>query len=153
MLSILEFTILLRSNCGKLGQFSVYNAFTMIREPFTLASRTTSFSKNVMIFCKNEKATYLTRPLFEQLIRSATSIGANYSEANNASSKLDFKNKIFLAKKETAETEYWLTILKDSATDKESCLSLLTECHYLLMTFQKIINTINYGKQQTEKVR
>jgi four helix bundle protein len=120
--------------------------FTMINEPFTLAGRTTDFSKEVISFCKNEKPTYINRPLIDQLIRSATSVGANYAEANNAASKSDFKNKIFIAKKEAAETKYWLSLLEDTVSDKQGCLKLLEDCHHLLMTFQKIINTLNHGK-------
>ncbi len=125
----------------------------MFSDPFTLESRTTDFSKHVLVFCKNEKLTVITRPLIEQLIRAATSIGANYAEANNASSKIDFKNKIFIAKKEAAEAKYWLTLLLDLASDRESCSVLLKECHHLLMTFRKIINTMNYGKQKTVNAR
>jgi len=46
-----------------------------------------------------------------QVIRSTTSIGANFSEAQDASSKKDFVNKIYIAKKEAAETRYWLAII------------------------------------------
>jgi len=49
----------------------------------------------------------------DQLIRSTGSIGANFSEAQEASSKRDFINKIFIAKKETQETKYWLRIVKE----------------------------------------
>jgi len=82
----------------------------------------------------------------KQLVRSSSSIGANYIEANNAASKSDFRNKIFIAKKETAETKYWLNLLTEIVSDKDTCLKLAQECHYLLMTFQKIINTLNQGK-------
>jgi len=122
----------------------------VINEPFTLDSRTTAFSKKVLAFCKNEQVSIITRPLIDQLIRSATSIGANYAEANNAASKTDFRNKIFIAKKETAETKYWLNLLIDLVTDKDACSDLLEESHRLLMTFQKIINTINNSKMKTE---
>jgi four helix bundle protein len=125
----------------------------MIREPFTLSDRTVKFSKDVLSFCKNEKPTLVTRPLIDQLIRSATSIGANYAEANNAASKTDFKNKIFIAKKESAETKYWLTLLSDQVDNKQECAELLAESHYILMTFQKIINTLNNGKRPTVSAR
>lgn len=85
----------------------------------------------------------ITRPLIDQLIRSATSVGANYAEANNAASKTDFKNKIFIAKKEAAEAKYWLILIRDVTIDKATCDKLTQECHYLLMTFQKIISTLN----------
>jgi four helix bundle protein len=121
-------------------------------EPFTLDKRTTDFSKRVITFCSGVKATDISKPLIIQLIRSATSIGANYAEANNAASKSDFRNKIFIAKKETAETKYWLELLIDLVDDKDLCQQLIKECQLLLMTFQKIINTLNKGKLKTENV-
>ena len=114
-----------------------------------LEERTTKFSRNILAFCRNEKLTVIKRPIIDQLIRSATSIGANYSEANNAASKLDFRNKIFIAKKETAETKYWLTLLADFADDQAACKELARECQYILMTFQKIISSLNHGKRVT----
>jgi four helix bundle protein len=63
--------------------------------------RLLKFSEVVLLFCKNIKETTTTKPLISQIIRSATSIGTNYCEANNASSRKDFKNKIFICKKES----------------------------------------------------
>lgn len=50
----------------------------------------------------------------KQILRSGTSIGANIHEANYAASKADFINKLQIAVKEAAETEYWLVILERS---------------------------------------
>ncbi len=52
--------------------------------------------------------------LSKQLLRSRTSIGANIAEANGAISSLDFSAKISTAYKETLETKYWLSLLKDT---------------------------------------
>lgn len=49
--------------------------------------------------------------LSKQLMRSATSVGANVREANNAESKADFIHKLAIAQKETDETMYWLELL------------------------------------------
>ena len=49
---------------------------------------------------------HMNRSIADQLIRSVTSIGANYSEAQDASSKRDFLNKIYISKKEASETIY-----------------------------------------------
>lgn len=81
----------------------------------------------------------------KQLIRSSTSIGANYAEANNAASKLDFRNKIFTAKKEAAETRYWLRLLT-SVNPSVDISSLLDEANQLLFILQKIISTLKNGK-------
>ncbi len=85
-------------------------------------------------------------------MRSGTSIGANYCEANNASSKKDFKNKIFICKKETQETKYWLRMLVKSEPDKRDDIAILwKECQELVMIFQKIINTCN-GKTESPAI-
>ncbi len=52
--------------------------------------------------------------LSKQLLRCGTSIGANVAEANGAISKADFSSKISIAYKESLETKYWLSLLKDS---------------------------------------
>lgn len=52
--------------------------------------------------------------LSKQLLRSGTSIGANIAEANGAISKADFRHKMSIAYKESLETQYWLSLLKDS---------------------------------------
>lgn len=74
--------------------------------------RTVNFSVNIIRTCGKYSKSFELRPLIDQIIRSAASVGANYAEANNSSSKADFKNKIYIAKKEVAETRYWLRILK-----------------------------------------
>jgi len=55
--------------------------------------RLIKFSEDVILFVKENKESNITKPIFSQLIRSATSIGANYCEANNASSKNNFYNE------------------------------------------------------------
>ncbi len=119
----------------------------MIYPQNSLAERTVVFSKRILNFCGGIKLTIINKPLIDQLIRSATSVGANYAEANNASSKIDFRSKIFIAKKEAAETEYWLTLLAEITEDKEACEDLRQECHYILMTLQKIISSLKNGEK------
>jgi four helix bundle protein len=113
---------------------------------YQLEDKTLDFSVRVIKHCAKLKQPIL-RSITDQLIRSATSIGANYAEANNASSKIDFKAKIFIAKKEAAETRYWLNILIKLGDKTEEVLLLKQEAQGLLMTFQKIINTM---RQKTE---
>lgn len=78
---------------------------------FNLQERTILFSKSILTFCGKIPHTSVNRPVIDQLIRSATSIGANYHEATEGSSKKDFTNKIFIAKKEAKETQYWIQLL------------------------------------------
>jgi four helix bundle protein len=82
--------------------------------------------------------------MITQLLRSATSIGANYCEANNASSKKDFRNKIFICKKEAQETKYWLRILGSYFPEEKNELRKnWKEVQELTMIFQKIVNSCN----------
>jgi len=64
-------------------------------------------------------------------------------EAINASSKKDFKNKLFICKKEAQETKYWLTILKECEANNLEIDKLSQECHELNLIFQKSINTLS----------
>jgi four helix bundle protein len=81
-------------------------------------------------------------------VRSATSIGANYCEANGACSKKDFANKISLCKKEAKETKYWLQIIaKASPNNTEECRKHWKEAHEFTMIFSKIIITMRSKKE------
>ena len=73
---------------------------------YDLEERTAKLGERVIIFCREIKQDVITRPLISQLVRSGTSIGANYMEANGAVSKKDFNNKIHICKKEAQETKH-----------------------------------------------
>lgn len=111
---------------------------------YNLEERTAVFSENIIAFCKSIKQDIITRPLVSQLIRSGTSIGANYCEANNASSKKDFRNKIFICKKEAQETKYWLRIMSSCVPEKKDELRKnWQETQELTMIFQKVVNSLD----------
>lgn len=88
-----------------------------------------------------EQQPTLPRSTIDQLTRSATSIGANYAEACNAVSKLDFRNKIYTAKKEAAETRFWIDLCGE-LSDKRLWSDLRQESHELLVILQTIINSL-----------
>ena len=85
----------------------------------------------------------------KQIIRSATSIGANANEAIYGISKADFIAKLHISLKETAETEYWIRLLalSDYISEKES-ESLLTDC---LEIKRILISTLNTAKESSDK--
>ena len=82
-----------------------------------------------------EKKEYV---LSKQVLRSGTSIGANVAEGKQAQSKADFVHKLSIAHKESFETEYWLSLLRDGEfiTEKQS-ESLIIDCNEL----QRILTT------------
>ncbi len=111
---------------------------------YNLEERTALFSELLVRALKKIRKDSINNPMISQLIRSGTSIGANYCEANNASSKRDFRNKIYICKKETSETKYWLRILSNANLEfKEDGRKIWKEAHELNMIFQKIVNTLN----------
>src|SRR5688500_4429782 len=95
-----------------------------------------ALSVDVINICQS---LHLPRSVLDQLTRSVTSIGANFTEAQDASSKKDFLNKIYITKKEAAETKYWLTIV--ARLSQREFASQIQETQRLVMMFQKIINT------------
>ncbi len=97
------------------------------------------FSVDVIKFITAHKE--IPRSVGDQVIRSVTSIGANYAEAQNASSRADFRNKIFIAKKEAAESRYWLRIIEKLGPD-DALIPYLQESQEILLILQKIINTL-----------
>ena len=110
---------------------------------YDLEKRTSKFSEDIILFCRKIKQDTITRPLISQLIRSSTSIGANYCEANGACSKKDFKNKIYICKKESQETKYWLHMFSVACPEsKEDTRRLWKEAQELTLIFGKIVSTL-----------
>ena len=72
--------------------------------------RTAVFGENTIMLCKRISINHVNKRLIDQLIRSSTSIGANYIEANAASSPKDFRNKIYISKKETPNGSNWILL-------------------------------------------
>ena len=117
------------------------------KKQYDLEERTLKFSEDIIIFVSRIKRDTITSPLISQLVRSATSIGANYCEANGASSKKDFKNKIYICKKEAKETKYWLQLISKALPDSsEKCKIYLKEAQELTLIFSKIVQTIENQK-------
>ena len=84
-----------------------------------LAYRLFSFAVNVIKYCRNLSKTKDHDVIQYQLIKSSTSSGANYEEAQSASSKADFKYKIDVSLREMRESNYWLRLIEaiDSVDD------------------------------------
>ena len=111
---------------------------------YNLEERTVKFSENIIDLLKSIRLNSINKSIVSQLVRSATSVGANYCEANGASSKKDFKNKIHICKKEMKETKYWLQLLaKTNNEKKKEIKDLWKEAQELTLIFSKIIITMN----------
>jgi four helix bundle protein len=111
----------------------------MTTSKFDLEERTSKFGIETIRFCKTININDITRPLINQLIRSATSVGANYMEANGADSKNDFRNKISICKKEAKETMHWLRmVIEADPKMKVEAMRLWTEAKELSLIFGAI---------------
>ncbi|OQB06676.1 MAG: hypothetical protein BWY19_00024 [bacterium ADurb.Bin212] len=109
------------------------------KNKYDLEDRTEKFGEDIIKLCKKIKITIYTEPLIKQLIRSGTSVGANYMEANGACSKKDFCNKIYICKKESQESKHWLKMLISATCNHHDEISqLLGEAQQLSMIFHKI---------------
>jgi len=87
-----------------------------------------------------------------QIVRSGTSIGANYVEADGAVSKKDFRHKIGICKKEAKETKYWLRMIaRANPNMKDICEELSNEVQELVLIFSSII--ISMDKKRSSQIK
>ncbi|MBI4721449.1 MAG: four helix bundle protein [Candidatus Stahlbacteria bacterium] len=115
-------------------------------QKYDLEERTAKFGEEVIEFVKGVRRDEVNHPLISQVVRSATSIGANYMEADGAESKKDFQHKIALCKKEAKETKHWLRMLIKANPDKYSeCRKLWQESQELILIFSSIL--LSKGKR------
>jgi four helix bundle protein len=104
-----------------------------------MEKRTKDFALQIISFIDPLPRTKTTDVLGYQLLKSGTSAGANYREANRAVSRPDFINKIGIVEKELGETEYWLQLFEDiDKGDRDLRRRLLKECGELLSIFVSI---------------
>jgi four helix bundle protein len=80
-----------------------------------LESRTKEYARRIIRLCAALPRGPAARVLGDQLLRSGTSIGANYREAMRSRSKAEFIAKLGDSLKEASESEYWLELLSDES--------------------------------------
>ncbi|OGO02561.1 MAG: four helix bundle protein [Chloroflexi bacterium RBG_13_53_26] len=108
---------------------------------YDLEERTLQFAKQVVGFCRGLPKTVANGEIGKQLIRAATSVGANYIEASESLSKKDFLMRIKICRKEAKESGYWLKLVEMNKGDlhKESEV-LLQESVELMKIFGAIVS-------------
>lgn len=118
---------------------------------YDLEERTARFGEAVIDFAKQLPRNAVTIPLIGQLVRAATSIGANYCEADCAESRKDFEHKIGLCKKEANETKHWLRMISRAVPETaEGARWLWQEAHELQLIFVTIV-TSSRARASAEK--
>ena len=109
-------------------------------KPRRIGERTVDFGLAVMEFCESLPRTVAGRHIGDQLMRSATSVAANYAEASEAESPADFVHKLKLAQKELKESRVWL-VFASRLLPGEAVERLRAESRELLLMIGKSINT------------
>ena len=116
-----------------------------------LEGRTRNFALAVMEFVEGFHRGSVPDTLGRQLVRSATSIGANYREAQRGESKADFIHKVALCEKEASESCYWLDLCATGKVGQESkAASLMAEAEALLAIFLTIGKRAKQSKNRHE---
>lgn len=114
---------------------------------FNIRHRSFHFAKDVIRFIKECEWDYVYRSMFDQLLRSATSIGANIVEGKAGSSKKDWLRFYTIALKSANETKYWCCLIRDTMSiDVEKIKELITEADEI----SKIIATVIINSNKTE---
>ena len=110
------------------------------KRKFDLEERTAKFAEEIIKFAQKIPKTPVTIPTISQLVRSGTSIGANYCEADDAQTKKEFKRSINICRKEARETKYWLRMVATAIPNlKEEARILWQEAKELHLIFASII--------------
>ncbi len=110
------------------------------KKKYDLEERTAQFGEAIIELVKAFPQDSIDSPLINQIVRAATSIGANYMEADGAESKKDFRHRISICKKEAKETKHWLRMIaKANPSRRDECQKLLKEAQELSLIFSSIL--------------
>lgn len=113
-----------------------------------LLDRTFYFGVNTLKFLRTLPVNEELKAIKYQLIKSSTSVGANYEEAQGTSSKADFNNKVRIVLKEVRESNYWFRILSALEYNSETLEKLVQESKELKKYFWS-----NFIKRHTKKLK
>lgn len=110
------------------------------KKVYDLEERTALFGESVIEFAKKIPKNEITKPIISQIVRSGTSVGANYCEADCAESRKDFEHKLGIAKKEAKETKHWLRMVAKATPElREEAKVLWKEANEIQLILIAII--------------
>ena len=106
--------------------------------------RTKDFAVGVVLFCKKLPSNYIDKVIINQLVRSGTSVAANYRAACRSRSEGEFYAKMSIVVEEADESQLWLEIIQQANIDvSETCQSLHDEISELVKVFAKARKTVS----------
>jgi len=107
---------------------------------YDLEDRTLELGKEIIRLCKILPANTINFRLIDQSVRSGTSFGANYREANETDTKKDFRFKIRICLRESRETIYWLELIKEANPNFQIRINqLIAETKEMVKIFGSIL--------------
>jgi four helix bundle protein len=112
-------------------------------KPYDLEERTFNYTKDIVELVKVCPKTVANSEFVRQLIRSSSSVGANYIEAREALSNKDFSMRAKICRKEVKESIYWLRLIEIKDNDaKKIRQSMIAESTELLKIFASIVEKV-----------
>lgn len=115
---------------------------------YDVRERTYRYALQIVKFLETLPRDYIAQTMGKQLLRAATSVGANIVEAKAASSKRDFVNFLQYSLKSANESKFWLGLLQDSEkADRQQTKALLDETHEISSILAASVLTLK-GKKQ-----
>jgi len=99
----------------------------MQNKKYDLEDRTLKFAKDCIDLCRLFMRDTINIELVSQLIRASSSVGANYREANDSTTKKDFYHRIGICRRESKESKYWLELLLHSNQKLSDKIDSLTD--------------------------
>lgn len=115
------------------------NEFSQGNKIYDLADRTFDLSKSMLNFIRGFPKDRYIEILLNQLLRSTTSVGANYIEADEASTRKEFFYRINICRKEAKESIYWLRLLANTYGETDAP-EIMDELGQLVAIFSKILS-------------
>ena len=113
------------------------------KKKYDLEERTAKFGEDIIKFCKKVPRGPMTDPLVTQLVKAGTSTGANYSEADDAESKDDFRHKIGICKKESRESRHFIRMIAVAVPELQyEARKLWQEAKELNLIFNEIYRKV-----------
>ncbi|HAB54294.1 MAG TPA: four helix bundle protein [Ignavibacteriales bacterium] len=118
---------------------------------YDLEERCFQFAKGIAFFCKKLPMDIVNREYIKQLVRSSSSVGANYIEANECLGEKDFLMRLRISRKEAKETSFWLRLITETnnETFKEEGTRFNNESNEL----KKIFSSIIYKKTKSDTAK
>lgn len=107
--------------------------------PYDIRERTFQFAVEVIHAVRQLPRDTAAQVVLRQLVKSATSVGANVEEADGAESQRDFIHKTSISRKEACESRYWLRIIRATMLNNDEVAALERESDELVRILSAMI--------------